>query len=676
MLPFDEIQSPSPELGLEDDVLPAQQRFPTPKWLRRPSSSSSSSFSSSLKNTLSSTARSLYHTTRTSLLPALANHALPLLRPRLTPRYVLSALFLLYAAHRLLAGRPLLASRLPSYAGAGPYGVGAVDVEVALETPRRVADATFRADGQPAFDVQTVLFTLYYPTLEGGTADSSSSSSSEEVMYWIPKPVSATARGYARFLGVDNALVRGALTLGLWLVAGGITIPARVAAPLVPVDAVVVAPDGTADEEDEKTERGEEGRLPVVVFSHGMLSSRTDYTAYLGSLAARGVVVAALEHRDGSSPGSAVRRRKKEGLHGAAAAAVTEEWRYAFGLRDLTSPAGDLDTPALKEAQLAFREAEIDAAVSVLRGLDAGPVSGPSSPVVLSPESNLRHPTSAPDDLYAAFAGRLDVVGENRITLAGHSYGATGVLRALRPRPRPHPDPDPDHSSFPPASFAGAVALDPGKSSGPLNADVSVPLVVCHSASWSRPGPSLFYGRPHFDVVRDLVEGVNERCGANGSTSSSSPSSAPAAAAEAHRRHRHKEEETDRDHDADDQVTRQEGQEICAPRARGWFFTSLGTSHPSITDAPLLEPLLLAWTTGSTMDAQEGVRQYVHLTRDFVSYQHTGSRGGLLALPGSGGGDEGDDHGDSVVTREYDPSHNERMPERWRPYWQAHVAPD
>lgn len=630
MLPFDEIQSPSPEmeLGLEDDVLPAQQRFPTPKWLRTTSSSSSSppSASSRIKNTLSSAARSLYHATT---LPAVvASHALPLLRPRLTPRYLLSAALVLYASYRILTGRPLLASRLPPFAG-GPYDVGAVDVELALDAPVRVADATFRADGRPAFEVQTVLFTLYYPILKGGAAglDSSpSSSDSDDVMYWIPKPVSATARGYARFLGADNALVRGALAFALWLVAGGITIPARVGAPLVPADAVVL-------------EQGAGGRLPVVIFSHGMLSSRTDYTAYLGSLAARGVVVAALEHRDGSSPGSAIVRRR----------GGTDEWRYAFGLRDLEGDP-NFDVSALKEAQLSFREAEIDAAASVLRGLDAGSRAHAHAQAqalaVLSPESNPRHPASAPDDLYAAFAGRLDIAGG--ITLAGHSYGATGVLRALRRR----------DSGL--SSFAGAVALDPGKSSGPLNADVSVPLVVCHSASWSRPGPSLFYGRPHFEVVRDLVEGLNERCGNSGTSA-------------AH----HGLGEND-DHDYD--VQKGSGEKACQPRAKGWFFTSLGTSHPSITDAPLLEPLLLSWTTGSTMDAHEGVRQYVHLTRDFVSYQHMGSREGLLALSGRGvtgdGGAEGQADGDSVVNREYDPSHNERMPQRWRPYWQVHVAPD
>lgn len=51
------------------------------------------------------------------------------------------------------------------------------------------------------------------------------------------------------------------------------------------------------------------------------------------------------------------------------------------------------------------------------------------------------------------------------------------------------------------------------------------PLLIIHSNSWSSQH-SLFYGRPHFDVVRDLILGVNHR-GYGGwfVTSRTSPSS-------------------------------------------------------------------------------------------------------------------------------------------------------
>ncbi|KAL2165581.1 hypothetical protein VTG60DRAFT_4274 [Thermothelomyces hinnuleus] len=164
------------------------------------------------------------------------------------------------------------------------------------------------------------------------------------------------------------------------------------------------------------------------------------------------------------------------------------------------------------------------------------------------------------------------------MVVAGHSYGATGALRALRGGPT---DARP---------FRGAIALDPAKQIGPPNDDVRVPLLVVHSDSWSRPGRSsrssggtgtgVLYGaegRAHFDVVRDLVARANAR-----------------------------------GHPA-------------------WFVTSIGTSHPSVTDAALLEPALLRFTTGATIDVYQGLRQYVHVAEDFLAFLARGQVRGLLA---------------------------------------------
>ncbi|KAF3769456.1 hypothetical protein M406DRAFT_14000, partial [Cryphonectria parasitica EP155] len=503
--------------------------------------------------------------------------------PRLTIRYVLFTSFVLYVLYCLLLSRPLFASSLPGYTG--PYGVGGLDIEVPLAAPRRVSEITTKESGQPAFEVETVLFTLYYPTQQSTRWKRHE----EDELYWVPKPISATAKGYARFIKMDNFLIRNVFTFAMWMAVGGIRIPAQIGAPLLPTegdDAIdSIAPRGGGED-------AEGQQLPVIIFSHGMASSRTDYTSYLGELASRGVVVAAIEHRDGSSPASAITR--KDGME------IKSRWKYSLHLNDLDPASyeggddGVLDTAALKQAQLSFREAEIEAVVHVLRQITTSPSA--AEEVALQ---NARHPGYAPPSLLSSFAGRLNTAN---ITLAGHSYGATGVLQALRSGPtRERP-------------FGGAVVLDPGKNSGPLNDDISVPVAVCHSSSWSRPGPSLFFGRPHFEVVRDIVEKLND---------------------------------------------------LLRPC---WFLTSLGTSHPSITDAPLLEPLLLSWTTGSTMDAQDGIRQYVDLTADFVTYQGTGTRSGLLALSGR--------EEDGVVRREYDPKNNEGIPQRWRGYWQIHVAPD
>jgi platelet-activating factor acetylhydrolase len=90
----------------------------------------------------------------------------------------------------------------------------------------------------------------------------------------------------------------------------------------------------------------------------------------------------------------------------------------------------------------------------------------------------------------------------------------------------------------------------------------------------------------------------------------------------------------------------------------------VGTSHPSVTDAPLIEPLLLGLATGSTIDAKEGVREYFKATEEFLRYQHFKVRTGLLAQPVSHP-EYKDPEGDKSV-----------LDVQYQKYWQVHVAPD
>lgn len=138
----------------------------------------------------------------------------------------------------------------------------------------------------------------------------------------------------------------------------------------------------------------------------------------------------------------------------------------------------DLD---LKEAQLAFREAEIVETIKLFAQLNDG-----DAPVVnLKPDS--------PREALPGFKNRLDL---SEITIAGHSYGATGVLQALK-------------LSGPKGStINGGIALDPGKGSGSLNGDIKVPLLVMQSGEWTEKQAD-FYGQGwQFDVVKKIVENV------------------------------------------------------------------------------------------------------------------------------------------------------------------------
>lgn len=216
--------------------------------------------------------------------PSLWQKGIRLLQPRLTIGYIIFSIIAIYVLYCYIVWSPLFASRLPSYSG--PHRVGAVDVEVAVRDPgRQIGDMVFRKDRKPAFQLDTVLFTLYYPAEKGVK-------STRPHHHWFPKPIGLIARGYAIAAHFDNFFSRGLFTFALWAMASSITIPADVDVPLIP----------SSDKRDELQ------HLPIVVLSHGAVSSRTDYTAYCGELASRGIVVAAIEHRDGSCESTLKRR--------------------------------------------------------------------------------------------------------------------------------------------------------------------------------------------------------------------------------------------------------------------------------------------------------------------------------------------------------------------------------
>ena len=495
--------------------------------------------------------RKSYRETRMLRLP-------PVLRPRLTWKYIVCSTAVLYVSYCFLVDSPLFASKLPRYTG--PNHVGTITIE-APTRQRVTSDFKFRSTGEPAFQLDTVLFDLYYPAVPG-------SSSRQPRHYWFPKPIATTAEGFLRLGRVNNVITNNVLTASLWGLAGGIQIPAKVDVPILRPEDALHTQVGDSVQRADVSKDG----FPVVVFSHGFASSRTDYTHYIGELASRGYVVAAIEHRDGSSPGSAVMVKDS-----------VLRTVFPFHVEDLEDHA-ELTKASLKTAALNFRQAEVEESIRVLNDINTG----------LGEKVYNNNPRSEGKGV-RDWSGQLNM---SQITIAGHSFGATLALQTLKNAPS---------TKLP---LHGCIALDPGKSSGQLNTDINVPTMIIHSNSWSSKH-SVFFGRPHFDVVKELAQSVLDK------------------------------------------------------GLGSWFLTSLGTSHPSVTDAPLIEPLLLSWTTGATIDVKEGVEQYVKASEEFLHYQHTGhvSDSGLLAQ--------------NVSHQEYkDPEGDTSgLDKRFRKYWQVHVAP-
>ncbi|GAB1318259.1 Putative phospholipase [Madurella fahalii] len=497
-------------------------------------------------------------------------------------RYIAYLAALTYVLYCALFSRPLFAHPLPKHTG--PYAVGAVDIEAPVSPARAIDSARFKGTAEGAFELRTVLFTLYYPTTYHAASQTRTPRHP-----WISKPLSLRARGYAKAAHISNRVTDAFFTGALRALAGSITIPAAVDAPLSD-HASRKSKFATSWDKEESKQQVLSSSLsghPVIIFSHGTVSSRTDYSHYAGELAARGYVVAMMEHRDGSGPGSVVMKKGEP-----------DRTRLIFDVTEVeTAEGNEVSVEDFHKAQLGFREAEIEEAVRVLKMINSG-----SGADVFE-----QNPRGEGSDL-ANWAGRLNT---DEMIVAGHSYGATGALQALRNGPNEK------------RPFKGAIILDPGKQSGPLNEDINVPVLVVHSNSWSSRS-SIFYGRAHFDTVKSIVEANNKR---------GNPS---------------------------------------------WFMTSLGTSHPSVTDAPLLEPFLLRLTTGAAIDVYQGLRQYVHVAEDFLAFLSDGKTRGLLAEkaefpqydPGTGLGIWKPGQGDDQKAWE----------ERgewwdWRSYWQLHVSP-
>jgi platelet-activating factor acetylhydrolase len=485
----------------------------------------------------------------------------PVLRTRWrwTIKRVLLATVAFYFTVCFLFDMPFFSSRLPDYSG--PYSVGVVDVE-APAVRRDISDVVYKDSGERAFDMDTVLFSMYYPAVKEFR-------NAKPHHPWVSN-IHQHAEGYARFAGISNSILNNIFSFAMWTLVGSTTIPANVD---VPIHGSTSSPDYGSE-----VPMDDYGlpRFPVIVFSHGMASSRTSYTQWCGELASLGFVVAAIEHRDGSGPGTTV--MLEDG-------SSREVYHISESMLEPQPETGDF-----KRMQVGMRLAEIEETVRVLRMIN----DGQGKHIF---QINAR---AEGEDLFQ-WRGRLNM---DRVVVSGHSYGATTALQALKGAPSEE------------RPFVGGIILDPGKHSGHLNDDIDVPVLIVHSQSWSARH-SIFEGRPHFDVVKDLVKRV---------------------------------------------MRREDGRK---PQY-AWFMTAKGTSHPSVTDAPLIEPFLLSWTTGSTIEVRDGVMQYVKVSDEFMRFLEDGHRIGILAEDVTHPNyDEDTTPADRKKTMSKDIAH----------HWQIHVAP-
>ncbi|KAI5084595.1 hypothetical protein GOP47_0000764 [Adiantum capillus-veneris] len=271
----------------------------------------------------------------------------------------------------------------------GPYAVGFADFELRRTEGVHggIATATLLQHNSPDFvmlaDAQGApLIRIFYPTSRANRGSTPLSSASR----WMPS-IMYTWGYISKLIRPSSSMHR----LAIWILTG---IVHSCMWPGVLIQAAVATPILTSGDS------GDEGRLPVVIFSHGLWACRTTYSALCCDLASHGYIVVVPEHLDGSAnmASYADHNGKRKWLQNTFADVPVNQ----ITMHD-------------RAKQLRQRVLEIRKVVDVLESLDRG---------LLTQNANTVTGTAALD--VNMLQTRLDL---HFIAISGHSFGgATSIV--------------------------------------------------------------------------------------------------------------------------------------------------------------------------------------------------------------------------------------------------------
>lgn len=152
-------------------------------------------------------------------------------------------------------------------------------------------------------------------------------------------------------------------------------------------------------------------RWPITFFSHGLAGSRNAYSYICGDMASYGMIVVAMDHRDGSSPIQYVRATKDTEARLVDQIKIShEQKKEVFEARD---------------RQLRIRLWEISMAYEALSKIDAGQK-------IENLDENTSHKRKERVEVLQQFSGKLDINRPGKVSWCGHSFGASTITQLLK----------------------------------------------------------------------------------------------------------------------------------------------------------------------------------------------------------------------------------------------------
>jgi platelet-activating factor acetylhydrolase len=212
----------------------------------------------------------------------------------------------------------------------------------------------------------------------------------------------------------------------------------------------------------------QEKKFPVAVFSHGLMGMRTTYSTLCGDLASNGMIVASIEHRDGSASRASINNYSG-----------SVEYERITNESDFPSKAEfDKYLYSIRNRQLSkTRIQEIHSTIDILTQLNNGE---------FKPFSNSMSKSAS---IESSFKDKLNFT---KSLLIGHSFGSATALEYLQ-----------NQSSSNKFSFGLGVVLDPWMFPFKADKPIDVPILSCNSES--------FHWRRNFDSMKyQFDEFLNE----------------------------------------------------------------------------------------------------------------------------------------------------------------------